>query len=180
MNRVTRWIRLALIASVYLLIGVVPAPATATSPPVKNPDSPLKLWHAYRGAEQATLDALLASFDGEVEVLAIPYDAFGAKIAASIPLGEGPDLFIDSHERLGDFIHRGLVAPLSAEHLNADAYVPQALDAVTLLDASGVSRPWAVPLSMKSLALYVNTDLLTEVPASLEDFAALTDTLGDG
>ena len=179
MSRRGAWRWLAALACLVATVALGASRARATSPPVPDASAPLTIWHAYRGAEQATLDALVASFEGEVEVLAIPYDAFGSKLAAAIPLGEGPDLFIDSHERLGDFIHRGLVAPLPPDALEEAAYAAHALAAVTLPDTAGRPRRWAAPLSMKSLALYVNTELLPEVPASLEGFEALTETLPD-
>ena len=122
----------------------------------------------------------MAEFDGEVELLAIPYDAFGSKLAAAIPLGEGPDVFIDSHERLGDFIHRGLVGALPDHALDPGDFLGPAVDAVTLPDADGHPRRWAVPLSMKSLALYVNTKLVANVPETLEGFEALKPTLPAG
>ena len=180
MKGVAAWCRAAALAWVVITIMLGASRARATSPKVPDATAPLKVWHAYRGAEQLALDALLKDFDGEVDVLAIPYDAFGSKLAAAIPLGEGPDLFIDSHERLGDFIHRGLVAPVAPALIDRNAYVPQALDAITLPDAEGIPRGWAIPLSMKSVALYVNTDLLPTVPAHLEDFAGLTERLPDG
>ena len=64
----------------------------------------IRLWHAYRGQEEDALRQTLASWSGPpVEVLALPYDAYAAKLSAAIPLGEGPHLFIDAHERLGDY-----------------------------------------------------------------------------
>lgn len=180
MNGAIAWCRAAALACVVIAITLATSLAHATSPPVPDATTPLRVWHAYRGAEQVALDALLQDFGQELNVLAIPYDAFGSKLAAAIPLGEGPDLFIDSHERLGDFIHRGLVAPMPAALIDSGAYVHSTLDAVTLPDAVGTPRAWAVPLSMKSLALYVNTDLLSDVPTHLEDFHDLKETLPDG
>jgi len=136
---------------------------------------PIRLWHAYRGAEEQALTEVLASFDeAPVETLAIPYDAFGSKLAAAIPLGEGPHLYIDSHERLGDYRRRKIVA-LVGDALELGVYDEVALEAV-LLDGEA----WAVPLSRKSVALYVNTALVDEVPETLEGILALSATLPEG
>ena len=129
---------------------------------------PIRLWHAYRGGEEAALAEVLASFDGPpVETLAIPYDAFGSKLAAAIPLGDGPHLYIDSHERLGDYRRRKIVVPVG------DALELGAFDAVALAAVQQGGEAWAVPLSRKSVALYVNTALVGEVPATLEEILAL-------
>jgi arabinogalactan oligomer/maltooligosaccharide transport system permease protein len=137
---------------------------------------PLQLWHAYRGDEQKALEAIVARFTGEkVELLALPYDAFASKLAAAIPLGEGPDLFIDAHERLGDYRARRIVAPVG-DALEAEA----AFGAPALAAVREGGETWGLPLSQKCVALFVNTDLVREVPADLEGIAALAGSLPEG
>jgi len=158
-----RWLSISWVPLVVLLS----ASASAAEP--------IRLWHAYRGAEEVALHEVLAAADvGPVETLAIPYDAFGSKLAAAIPLGEGPHLYIDSHERLGDYLRRRIVAPVG------DALPPGLFDDVVrqAVERDGVAL--AVPLSRKSVALYVNTDLVSEVPATLEGILALAPTLPEG
>ncbi|MFO7561913.1 MAG: extracellular solute-binding protein [Enhygromyxa sp.] len=161
-----RWLPLLVIVTLVLLA------------PTARAEQPVKLWHAYRGAEQQALEQIVAGFDGRVELLAVPYDAFASKLESSIPLGEGPDLYIDAHERLGDYAQRGIVAPLPdslAATLTPDHYVEKAIAAVTI-----EGRPLALPLSQKCLALYVNTALVSEPPATLEQIAALAERLPAG
>ena len=135
--------------------------------------APIRLWHAYRGKEERALESLVKQYaPGEVELLALPYDAFGSKLAAAIPLGEGPDLFIDAHERLGDYRARQLVAPVGDALDEAAPFSSPALEAVKL-----DGKAYAVPLSQKCLALYVNTDLVQHDPRELEDIVALRATL---
>ena len=63
------------------------------------------LWHAYRGAERDALESLVeqynATHSATVLTRAVPYDGFNSKLEAAIPRGNGPDLFIAAHERLG-------------------------------------------------------------------------------
>jgi arabinogalactan oligomer/maltooligosaccharide transport system permease protein len=150
-----------------MLVLLVPSLARAAEP--------IRLWHAYRGEEEAALVLALETFEGApVELLAVPYDAFGSKLAAAIPLGDGPHLYIDTHERLGDYRRRAIVAPVG-DALEPGAYEPFALKAVTDGDDS-----WAVPLSLKCVALFVNEDLVDIAPADLEGIAALAGTLPAG
>jgi arabinogalactan oligomer/maltooligosaccharide transport system permease protein len=128
---------------------------------------PVRLWHAYRGTEQQALEQIVAGFDGEVELLAVPYDAFASKLESAIPLGEGPHVFIDAHERLGDFHERGIVAPVPIM-LSEAAYAPKLVAAVTI-----DGELLAVPISQKCLALYINTDLVDVPPTTLEQIAGL-------
>ncbi len=97
----------------------------------------------------------------------MPYDAYATKLAAAIPLGEGPDLYIDSHERLGDYRARRIVAPVG------DALEPGVFSLPALEAVSAEGAVWALPLSQKCLALYLNTDLVKGAPEALEDLAEL-------
>jgi arabinogalactan oligomer/maltooligosaccharide transport system permease protein len=155
---------------VILLIAAVPGLAHA--------DDPLRLWHAYRDAELATLVELVERYTdaggSKVELLQVAHESFGSKLAAAIPLGDGPDLFIDSHERIGDYRQRDLLGPadpvFAGEGLRDADFAANALAAVR---QDGVT--WAVPLSLKSVALYVNTDLVdpAAIPGDLETLATL-------
>ncbi len=140
---------LSLVAIASALLVLV-FPSRAFAEPNK-----VVLWHAYRGAEQEALDLILADFRAAhpaatVEVLALPFDAYASKLEAAIPHGHGPDVFLDAHERLGDYRDKGLVAPLEPALVSAEAYDEVARAAVTL-----DGKPYAIPLSLKCLALYV-------------------------
>ncbi|HWB79762.1 MAG TPA: extracellular solute-binding protein [Nannocystaceae bacterium] len=135
----------------------------------------LRLWHAWRGAEEEALVEALRTWDGPpVELLAIPYDAFSSKLGSAIPFGEGPDVYVESHERLGEYRRRELVAAIGDAWPHG-AFVPVAAQAVTI-----AGDPLALPLSLKSHALYVNDALVDRVPATLEEIVALQSNLPDG
>ncbi|MBL8957221.1 MAG: extracellular solute-binding protein, partial [Myxococcaceae bacterium] len=118
--------------------------------------APLKLWHAYRGGEEQALQMLAKGFTNEtgveVELLAVPYDAFSAKLTSAIPHGAGPDVFIFAHERLRQFRRLDVVAP---SRLERDEWLPSAIEA---LDVDG--QTYGYPLALKCLAMYRNTRLL--------------------
>lgn len=142
-------------ALAIVLLGLVAAPRAEAATVV--------LWHAYRGAEQEALDRVIESFRKEhpgdtVEVLALPFDAYASKLEAAIPHGHGPDLFLDAHERLGDYRDRNLVAPIDFEESAFDA---SAVAAVTL-----DGKRYAIPLALKCLALYLREG--TAPPSSLD------------
>jgi arabinogalactan oligomer/maltooligosaccharide transport system permease protein len=151
------------------------------TPALARAADPVRLWHAYRDAEQdalvAVIEAHTAASGTRVELLQVAHESFGSKLAAAIPMGDGPDLFIDSHERIGDYRLRGLLGPADAA-LESDAvFMPNALAAVR---QDGVT--WGLPLAQKSVALYVNTDLvpLDKIPADLEGIAELRSSLPAG
>lgn len=132
----------------------------------------LKLWHAYRGGEEQALQQLAKQFTAqtgqEVELLAVPYDAFSSKITSAIPHDAGPDVFIFAHERLRQFVRLGVVAPSELPKFSA-AYLKPAVDA---LEVDQIHYGW--PLSLKCLALFSNRALIGTAPA---DTAALLELL---
>jgi arabinogalactan oligomer/maltooligosaccharide transport system permease protein len=154
-----------------LLLGLVVFAGACEVPPS------LVVWHSYRGQEEKTLVALAKQYEAEhgmrVELLALPFDAYSSKLTAAVPHAHGPDLFIDAHERLGIYRRENVVAPVGDALPEADvaAYDPAAVAAVTL-----DGQRWAVPLSTKTLALYVDDDLVRSVPP-LEDIPGLRASL---
>lgn len=142
-----------------LLLGVVLA-ATAQA-------APLKLWHGYRGGEEAALQQAVAAWTRqsgiEVELLSVPYDALSSKLTSAIPHDAGPDVFIFAHERLRQFHRMKVVAPSTL--LRRDDYLASSVEALQL---DGV--PYGYPLSLKCLALYYDK---TRVPTPPADTDAL-------
>lgn len=167
--------RRSLAVLVALVLALVALPSCG------EPPGGVVVWHAYRGGEQKALEAIAARWSAEhgtkVTMLAVPYDAYGAKLEAAIPRGNGPDLFVSPHERLGSYRQNGLVAPAGDALPEAETtrFEEAALGAVT---ADG--QRWGVPLATKCVALYVNTSLLPEPPTTLEELAAKKGALGPG
>ena len=59
----------------------------------------LRIWHAYRDAEQEALQELLEEYDAkhpeiQISPLYIAPNAFASKLEAAAPRGNGPDVFI--------------------------------------------------------------------------------------
>ncbi len=140
------------------------------------------LWHSYRGDEERALATVLERYEREhpgvsVDMLAVHFEANSAKLLAAIPHAHGPDLFIETHERLGVYARDGLVAPIGAAFPDEDVatYDATAVRAMTL-----DGTRYGIPLSSKCLALFVNDALVPHTPATLEGVAALKGTLPAG
>jgi arabinogalactan oligomer/maltooligosaccharide transport system permease protein len=171
-----------------LLVGAVLSVASRA-----RADEHVVLWHSYRGDEEKALVAVVKTFEerqrarGEevtVEVLAIPFEAYAAKLEAAVPRAHGPDLFIQAHQWMGSYLDESLISPIGAAFPDEDvaAFDKGALAAVTW---KGVR--YAVPLANKSVALYLNEALVPPRPApreptfaTLESLLALRPTLPSG
>ncbi|XXF80035.1 extracellular solute-binding protein [Myxococcaceae bacterium GXIMD 01537] len=137
----------------------------------------LKLWHAYRGGEEDALREAAALFTVQtgtkVDLLALPYDAYAAKLTNAIPHGAGPDVFIFNHERLRSFQRQKLLAP-TGDNLERAAYFSNAVEA---LEVDG--QVYGYPLSLKCLALFVNTRLVPHPPKTTDELLRLLPALTD-
>ena len=121
----------------------------------------LKIWHAYRGDERAALEGLIAQWGTlhpEIRPvpLALPYDSFVSKLESAAPRGNGPDLFIAAHERVGQWATNGLVAPF--------ADLPPGLHPATVEALTYEGQRYGLPLAYKCLALFYNRALISTPP----------------
>jgi arabinogalactan oligomer/maltooligosaccharide transport system permease protein len=160
---------------------VLLAALLAVLPGCAAPPRGVVVWHAYRGGEQKALETIAKRFEEEhgvrVTMLAVPYEAYLSKLEAAIPRGNGPDVFLGPHNRLGEYRKNALVADAGDAFPDEDLarYETVTVDAIT---ENG--KRWAVPLASKCVALYVNTKLLPEPPATLDELAAKKGKLGPG
>ena len=123
----------------------------------------LNLWHGYRGAERAAFEQLIDDYNRsqsgiEVKALAVPFGGYADKLSAALPRGQGPDIFVFAHDRLGGWASAGhTVAPIDryiSERL-LRRFTPNLIDAMTF-----GGDLYGLPLAFKSPALILNTDLV--------------------
>jgi arabinogalactan oligomer/maltooligosaccharide transport system permease protein len=169
MKRLAAFVVLALAA----LLAVLPG--------CSEPPRGVVVWHPYTGGEELAIKEVAARWQKEhgtrVTLLAVPYEAYLSKLEAAIPRGNGPDLFLGPHNRLGEYLLHALVAPAGDAFPGSDvaAYDGASVDAIT-----HDGERWAVPLSMKCAALYVNPSLMPEPPRTLEELVRAKATLPAG
>ncbi|WOX06889.1 extracellular solute-binding protein [Microbulbifer pacificus] len=140
-----------------------------------NASEILNLWHGYRGAERAAFEQLIDDYnrsqsDVQVKALAVPFGGYADKLSAALPRGQGPDLFVFAHDRLGGWASAGhTVAPI--DHYVGDGvlrrFPPNLIAAMTF-----GGELYGLPLAFKSPALILNTDLVQTAPVSTDAMVA--------
>ena len=138
------------------------------APSLAHAQTNLRVWHAYRGQEEAALVAAARAFEASepgvhVLLVAQPFGAYASKLGSAIPTGNGPDLFIDTHDRVSRYANEALLAEV--DHGPLAARMDEAHLAAFLVE--GTAR--GVPLSLKCGALYVNDVRVADVDAVLSD-----------
>lgn len=144
-------------------------PSTPDHKDEPSSEPTLILWHALRGSDHQNLKNDLARFESDtgitVTALQLPHNAFANKLQVSIPRGNGPDLFIGPHDRVGDWAEAGHIEPISfwMNQQSYQAFMKAPIEAFTYRQ-----QLYGLPLSCKALALFYNPKLIKEPPSTIE------------
>lgn len=139
----------------------------------------LTLWHAYRGAEEATLQTIVKQWNAAnpkraVRALAVPFDAYDSKVTNAIPRGHGPDVFIAAHERVGAWSQSKLLEPWG------EAQAPWAdFETSTIQALTYEGKRWGLPVATKSVVLFYNTALVKQAPQTTDELLAVARKYAD-
>ncbi len=127
------------------------------------------LWHSYRDDERKALDTLVAQWNKlqpsvQIQALAVPFDAIIDKFQVATPNGNGPDLIIMAHDKIGLWARDGLLQPLGdfASKDRLGRFLPNTVKPLVFDKAI-----WGLPLAFKSVALFYNRKLVPEPPKTL-------------
>ncbi len=139
------------------------------------------LWHAYRGAERDALSVVVDRWnashpDTQIRPLEVPFQVFPDKLTQAIPNGNGPDVFIIAHERLGAWAQAGIVVPLEA---GLRARVGGQYFGPTLEAFVHAGRLYGLPLAYKSVLLFYDPDAIATPPQTTDELLAIARRFSD-
>ncbi|KIL45657.1 sugar ABC transporter substrate-binding protein [Jeotgalibacillus soli] len=178
---------LSILAMVLLLVGVLAACAPdreesgestdsggdSSSDAATEGDQPevLKVWVNDDEDQTAAATQVFEKFTEEtgIEIEATPMNMLDAVQALDLdgPAGNGPDLFFQPHDRIGDLVNRGLAAPIDLGDAEGE-YSETAIKAVTFDGAT-----YGAPLVVETYATFYNKDLVEEAPATMDELMAI-------
>lgn len=150
-----------------LLVGC----QSAASAPVDSKGK-LLLWHGWTDTEAETLANVLQKFNEihpNVTVVSqqVPPENLLRQYEQAARLGLGPDLFIGPSEWLLPLADQGLILNISPFTPTTENYFSRALRTLTYDD-----NLYGLPLSLRPIALYFNTDLVETPAANLDEWLA--------
>lgn len=99
-------------------------------------------------------------------------DSATDKFQQSAATGNGPDIFIWAHDRLGEWAKSGLIAPLSPSKSVEDQIFDFTWDAVSI-----DGKVYGYPMAVESIGLIYNKKLVAEAPKTFEEIPALDQKL---
>lgn len=161
--------------------GATTAPAGATpAMPVATPAMPagnaeVTLWHAYGtgSSEEEALTELIANAQkampqAKITVLQIPFDSIYSKFENEVSAGGGPDMFLAPNDSLGSQVRKNLLLPLDDKLSGKLTNIsPTAIEGMKV-----DGKLYAVPESLKAVALYYNTATVSTPPATTDELLA--------
>ena len=95
-------------------------------------------------------------------------DSATDKFQQAAATGNGPDIFIWAHDRLGEWAQSGLIAPVNPSAQSKAAVEDFAWDAVTYQ-----GKLWGYPMAVEAPALIYNKALVTTPPKNFDEVLAL-------
>ena len=150
------------------------APETTTTAPAEDL-APLVVWADEKRAPvvEAIAPAFTEATGVEVQVTLVDFGDMKDEVTTKGPAGEGPDIFIGAHDWVGELADNGAVAPIDLGGRDGE-FTETGLNALKW-DGSQYGLPYVT----EAVALYYNTDLAPEAPATLAELTAACDAAGD-
>ena len=155
------------IASV--LTALVMALALSGCGSSKEPDTKLTIW-TNMSVEAETIQSYADEWGtaNGYQVEVIHQSPSVQKFAQAIKSEDGPDAVVGiPNDQLADYVNAGLAAEVPADLYADEDFADAAIQACYV---SGVR--YAAPLSVETTALFYNTDLVDQVPATWEELVA--------
>ncbi len=141
----------------------------------KGPDTKLTIW-TNMAVESETIQKYADEW-GQIsgyEVEVLHQSPSVQKFAQAVNSEEGPDAVVGiPNDQLADYVNAGLAAEVPAE-LYQDADFADAAIQACYVNGSR----YAAPLSVETIALFYNTDMVSEVPATWEELVENAAELG--
>jgi len=123
---------------------------------------------------QQVATAFTAAYGVEVEIQQVGFSDMPGQLATAGPAGEGPDILIGPHDKLGQLIQNGLLEPVILPASMIAQFDPVAIDAF-----SWGGTLYGVPYATECVALIYNKALIPTVPNTFESLLTLAKTLTD-
>lgn len=139
----------------------------------------LVIWES-QGPETEFINAVKAEFTKEtgieVEVVGIDQLSQAAKLALDGPAGKGADIVVWPHDRIGQAVEEGILAPLPVTKEQLASFIES-----TVVAMSYGGQVYGIPYSLETTALIYNKDLLPVVPNTMDSlFTIAKEMTGNG
>ena len=152
----------------FSLAGALVVLAASTSITHAFEDGAIVIWQDDRAPDLITQIGEQFEADFGIRVIVENVDPLTDRYQQAAATGDGPDIVMWAHDRLGEWAAGGLIAPVSPSASVVDANLESAWEAVTF-----DNRVWGYPVAVEAIGLVYNRDLVDTPPENFEDIAAM-------
>ena len=103
-----------------------------------------------------------------IPVEIVEVDPLPDKFQQAAATGDGPDLAMHAHDRLGEWSGGGLIAPVTPSASFSDGVIDTAMDAVSF-----DGKVWGWPVAVEAVGLIYNKALVESPPATFEELVGM-------
>jgi len=115
-----------------------------------------------------------AAYGVEVEVQQVGFSDMPGQLLTAGPAGEGPDILIGPHDKLGELVQNGLLEPVILPTAVIAQFNPSSITAFTW-----GNQLYGVPYAIENVALIYNKDLIPVLPSTFEGLLTTAKGLTD-
>jgi maltose-binding protein MalE len=148
--------------------AAAPEPEETTTTTEAAPEIELLVWADENRA--SAVEEVAPAFTEETGVIVnvelVDFGQIRDQVGVAGPAGEGPDVFIGASDWVGELATNGVLEPLDAGAWSGD-FTDASLNALTF-----DGTLYGVPYAVEAIALYYNTELVAEAPATFDDLIA--------
>ncbi|WP_417579923.1 maltose/maltodextrin ABC transporter substrate-binding protein MalE [Pelagibacterium sp.] len=152
----------------FSVAGALFALAASTSMSQAFEDGAIVIWQDDRAPDLITEIGEQFEADLGIRVIVENVDPLTDRFQQAAATGDGPDIVLWAHDRLGEWAAGGLIAPVSPSAGTVEANLESAWDAVTF-----DNRIWGYPVAVEAIGLVYNRNLVNSPPQNFEDIATM-------
>ncbi|WP_421952848.1 maltose/maltodextrin ABC transporter substrate-binding protein MalE [Pelagibacterium sp.] len=152
----------------FSLAGALVVLAASTSITLAFEDGAIVIWQDDRAPDLITQIGEQFEADLGIRVVVENVDPLTDRFQQAAATGDGPDIVMWAHDRLGEWAAGGLIAPVTPSSATVDANLESAWDAVTF-----DNRVWGYPVAVEAIGLVYNRGLVDTPPENFEDIAEM-------
>ena len=167
-TRAARTLVAVVLSALFVAGAMVPAGAQEIT---------IRYWQYYYDTKVVAIDELIKQFEAEnpgIKVIheTFPYEAYGARVAAAVPAGQGPDVVNLFYGWLPAWVRAGYLMPLPIDHEEIER------EFVPMVRAAYMNGEyWGLPTGVRTLALFYNKTMMNaagiqEPPRTWDEFIA--------
>lgn len=159
-------------------------PASVDESDNEIPEKPesLSMWVNDEEQQLDAYEEIAGRFEEEYDIAVeiIPYSMLDQLdgIALDGPSGQGPDLFFQPHDRLGDVHLQGVAAELEFTPEQEARLADYNQDALNSFSYEGIQ--YGIPAVTETYALFYNKELVPEAPETMDELMEIARDLTDG